>query len=94
MKIIVCAGSSCTLMGADTIIDQIEEIDEHIHEFNYDIDKDFNLEVELVHCLGVCKKERKSSPVVIIDGEIIQKATPQVVMERILDEAFASKFND
>lgn len=94
MKIILCAGSSCTMMGANTILDQIEDIEENLNNFNYDIDKDFELEIETVNCLGLCKKERKTSPVVIIDGDVIQKATPQVVMEKILDAAFKNKFDD
>lgn len=92
MKIIICSGSSCTMMGSDNILDQLEEIRDNLNEYIDEIDQDFSLDIEIVHCLGLCKKEKKSSPVAILDGEIIQKATPQVLMEKILDEAFASKF--
>jgi NADH:ubiquinone oxidoreductase subunit E len=86
MKVKVCVGSNCTLLGAMNLLDQIEGLKEIISEQpeNYIHDP---LEVEAVKCMGVCKETTEPvAPIVVIDGEMIIQASGQVVMEKIIDK--------
>lgn len=86
MKVKVCVGSSCTLLGSMGILDQIDDLKDIISE-DPDNYRDEELEVEAVKCLGFCKDtDKKVSPVVIIDGEPMYNATSQTVMERIVSK--------
>lgn len=83
MKIKVCMGSKCTLMGSMTIYDQVEDIITRIKE---DPEAEFSEEItlEASKCLGTCKdKEENVAPVVMIDDEVITNATGQEIMEKI-----------
>lgn len=85
MKVKVCVGSSCTLLGSMNILDQIDDLKEIISEDaeNYN---DEELEVEAIKCLGFCKEKEKENvaPIVVIDDEPIFNATSQIVMEKIV----------
>jgi NADH:ubiquinone oxidoreductase subunit E len=84
MKVKVCVGSNCTLLGSMNILDQIDDLKEIISE---DIDNynDEELEVEAVKCLGFCKEtNEKVAPIVVIDDEPMFNATGQTVMEKII----------
>lgn len=86
MKVKVCVGSNCTLLGAMNILDQIEDLKEIISESpeNYQNEP---LDVEAVKCIGICKETTEPvAPVVVIDGETMTQASGQVVMEKILDK--------
>lgn len=86
MKVKVCVGSNCTLLGAMNILDQIEDLKDIISE-EPESYQDVALDVEAVKCLGFCKgTEEDIAPVVVIDDEAIFNATSQVVMEKILDK--------
>lgn len=86
MKIKVCAGSKCTLFGGMSILDQIEDLNDIINE-DSDNYKNEDLEVEVVKCLGFCKKSNeKIAPVVVIDDELMFNATSQTVMEKIINK--------
>lgn len=86
MKIKVCVGSSCTLLGSMGILDQIEDLKEIISE-DADNYSDEELEVEAIKCLGYCKEtEEKVAPVVVIDDEPMFNATSQTVMEKIVNK--------
>ena len=84
MKVKVCVGSNCTLLGAMSILDQLDDLKDIINE---DIDS-YNaeeLEVEVVKCIGFCKDtDEKIAPVVVIDDEPMFNATSQTVMEKII----------
>ncbi|TFZ39152.1 (2Fe-2S) ferredoxin domain-containing protein [Soehngenia longivitae] len=85
MKVKVCMGSNCTLLGAMNLLDQIESLRELIEE-NKEY-KDEELEIESIKCLGYCKEtDEDISPVVIVDEDVIFKATGQIVMEKIMDK--------
>lgn len=85
MKIKVCMGSNCTLLGAMNILDQIEEL-ENIIDLDPDHYTNEKLEIEALSCLNYCKKNNENvSPVVIIDGDIMFNATSQTVMEKIMN---------
>ncbi|MBC8586914.1 NAD(P)H-dependent oxidoreductase subunit E [Paratissierella segnis] len=86
MKIKVCMGSNCTLLGAMNLLDQIEDL-KGILESNDEKYNDEKLEIEPVTCMGYCKKMGTGiSPVVMLDGDIIFNATGQIVMEKIMDK--------
>lgn len=86
MKIKVCVGSSCTLLGSMGILDQIDDLKDIISE-DADNYYDEELEVEAIKCLGYCKEtQEKVAPVVVIDGDIMFKATSQAVMEKIVNK--------
>lgn len=85
MKVKVCMGSNCTLLGAMNLLDQIESLRELIEE-NKEY-KDEELEIESIKCLGYCKEtDEDIAPVVIVDEDVIFKATGQIVMEKIMDK--------
>lgn len=84
MKVKVCVGSNCTLLGSMGILDQIDDLRDIIREdtdsYNHE-----ELEVEVIKCMGYCKTTDKDvSPVVVIDDETIYNATGQAVMEKII----------
>lgn len=87
MKVKVCMGSNCTLLGSMNILDQIEDLKEIIAE---DLDNTYNdeeIEIESIKCLGYCKgTDERVSPVVVVDDEEIFKATGQIVMEKIINK--------
>ncbi len=83
MKVKVCMGSHCTLLGAMNILDQVEDLKNLISEDdNYN---DEELEIDVLKCPGYCKNAKDNiSPVVIIDDEVVFNATSQIVMEKIM----------
>ncbi|HBC31193.1 MAG TPA: NADH-quinone oxidoreductase [Clostridiales bacterium] len=86
MKVKVCVGSNCTLLGSMNILDQIEDLEDIIREDAY-IYSDEELDVEAIKCLGYCKEIKKNvAPVVVVDEEPIFNATSQTVMEKIVNK--------
>jgi len=86
MKVKVCVGSNCTLLGSMNILDQIDDLKEIISE-DLDNYNDEELEVEVVKCLGFCKEtNEKVAPIVVIDDEPMFNATGQTVMEKIINK--------
>ncbi|HPP31183.1 MAG TPA: NAD(P)H-dependent oxidoreductase subunit E [Soehngenia sp.] len=86
MKVKVCMGSNCTLLGAMNLLDQIESLRELIEENSLEY-KDEELEIESIKCLGYCKTtDANIAPVVIVDEDVIFNATGQIVMEKIMDK--------
>lgn len=86
MKVKVCMGSNCTLLGAMNLLDQIESLRELIEENSLEY-KDEELEIESIKCLGYCKEtDANIAPVVIVDEDVIFNATGQIVMEKIMDK--------
>ncbi len=84
MKVKVCVGSNCTLLGSMSILDQLDDLKDIISE-DSDNYNDEELEIEAIKCMGFCKNTDKSvSPVVVIDDEPIYNATSQTVMEKIV----------
>jgi len=86
MKIKVCVGSNCTLLGSMNILDQIDDLKDIINE-DSDNYNDEELEVEAIKCLGFCKETIENiAPIVVIDDEQIYNATGQIVMEKIINK--------
>lgn len=96
MKIEVCAGARCTMLGSDIIYnrlsDFVEEFNDRLYKDDLDI-QNIELEIEMITCNNECKKNKKNAPVVIVDGKVFTNAKTEVIMEYILDTAFEDKFN-
>lgn len=75
MKLTICMGSRCVMVGAMNILDQVEELKESM---GYD-----DLTIETVVCMRYCKSEEEDCPVVMFDDEVMTKATTERVMEKI-----------
>ena len=84
MKVKVCVGSNCTLLGSMSILDQIDDLRDIISE-DPDSYNDEELEVEAIKCMEFCKNtDKEIAPVVVIDDETMINATGQAVMEKIV----------
>lgn len=88
MKVTICMGSACTLMGANSIYDAVDLIREQICGPESELCSAENLEIELSHCLGYCKNKEQGqvAPVVVVDDEIMYKATAQEVSAKIINK--------
>lgn len=88
MKVTICMGARCTLMGANAIYDAVEFLKENVCGPDSDLCSAEGLEVELANCLNYCKKDINNhvAPVVLVDDEIIFRATAQEVSERIINK--------
>lgn len=95
MKIEVCAGARCTMLGSDIIYNRLSdfvgEFNERIYAGEVDIE-DLNLEISMTTCNDMCKKDKKNAPIVIVDGKVFTNAKTEVIMEYILDKAFEANF--
>lgn len=76
MTIKICMGSTCVMMGSMSIQAQLEELKSAL---GWEA-----LELEFVKCMNYCKGSDQSSPVVVLDGEVILGATSEIVMEKIM----------
>lgn len=86
MKVKLCMGARCTMMGANSIYDALDSLQEFTGD-EYPLDNLDDLEIEPVNCLNYCKQEEgQVSPVVIIDDEVIFRATAQEISERVMSE--------
>ncbi|EFI42159.1 MULTISPECIES: (2Fe-2S) ferredoxin domain-containing protein [Peptoniphilus] len=88
MKVTICMGSRCTLMGANAIYDAVDFLKDNICTPESDYCSAENLEIELSHCMNYCKNAEHGNlaPIVIVDDEIIYKATAQEVSAKIIDK--------
>jgi NADH:ubiquinone oxidoreductase subunit E len=78
----VCAGTHCTLMGAMDIIHAVEGLRELYQKMNPDCE----IEVRPISCKHICDNMTEAS-IVIINGEPLLTATPEIVMESIMNLA-------
>lgn len=86
MKITICMGSRCTLMGAESIYDAVEYVKENICGPESKVCLAEDLEIELSSCKNYCKAQEGVEPIVIMDGEIIYNATAQEVSEKLINK--------
>lgn len=71
-----CLGTACYVKGVEQIMQAIER------EFNLkrgESTPDGKLSLFVTRCIGACAM----APSIVIDGEVIGKATPEVVLNRI-----------
>lgn len=71
-----CMGTACYVKGAEEIVSAIER------EFNVERGKstaDDRLSVFITRCIGACAM----APSIVVDDEVIGKATKEIVIQRI-----------
>lgn len=79
IKVDVCAGTHCTMMGSMDIIASIESLIE-LNEF----DDDCEILINPVPCNNLCDHGRLS-PIVSINGRPLEETDSETVMSRILE---------
>ncbi|MBT1248280.1 NAD(P)H-dependent oxidoreductase subunit E [Thermosipho sp. 1244] len=75
MKIEVCVGTTCHLMGSSTLIEALNDLPKDIKE---SLDLKYNL------CFNTCYGKMKP-PIVKIDNEFYQDMTPEKLKDIILN---------
>jgi bidirectional [NiFe] hydrogenase diaphorase subunit len=81
---IICKGTACHVKGADGIIQALSE------EFNIaagETTPDGLLSLTIARCLGSCGL----APVIVLDGQVYGKETPEAVNRRVLEAVSRSK---
>jgi len=75
IKISICTGTACFVMGASEIM---------LIEDNLPEDLRGKVEVEAITCLEKCKDSScGKAPFVLVDGQLVQQATVNSVIEKI-----------
>jgi len=75
IKVVICSGTACYVMGASDILLLEEELAPPLRE---------RVEIEGVTCLGYCKDQKAGkAPFVTINGETMAAATLPKVIARI-----------
>ena len=81
---IICKGTACHVKGADRIIQALSE------EFEIpagETTPDGLLSLTIARCLGTCGL----APVIVFDGQVYGKETPEAVTKRVLEAVSRSK---
>lgn len=75
IKVSICTGTACFVMGASEIMLLEDELPEDLIG---------RVEVEGITCLEKCKNPScGKAPFVLVDGQIVQQATVTTVIEKI-----------
>lgn len=81
MRVKVCVGARCTMMGASAVLDALEDLQERYF-------KDGGLEIVHVNCMNVCREKGvEYTPIVEIDGELFTTVKPHEISGVILERA-------
>ena len=75
VKVEICAGSHCSLVGALSILDTLEELQEEYPD---------QIQIKKYECMDLCENI-KNVPVVKVDGELITSAQTQKVISKIME---------
>lgn len=75
VKVEICVGSHCSLVGALNILETLEELQEEYPE---------QLEIKRVECMDRCE-DIKNAPVVRVDDDLITSAQTQVVISKVME---------
>ena len=75
VKIKICVGSHCSLVGALNILDTLEELKEEYPK---------QIQIEKVECMDRCE-DIKNAPVVKIDDKLITSAQTQKVISKVME---------
>lgn len=79
MRVKVCVGTRCTMMGASAVLDALEDLQNRYF-------KDGGLDIVQVNCMNVCKEKGvQYTPVVEIDGEVFTSVKPHEISGVILE---------
>ncbi len=81
IRVRVCTGTACFVMGASDILLLNESLPEDVRE---------RVALEGAPCLGMCHAGTKGrAPFVSVNGEMIESATLPVVMDKVMEIASA-----
>lgn len=75
VKVEICVGSHCSLVGALNILDTLEELQAEYPE---------QIEIKRVECLDMCE-DIKNAPVVKVDDDLITSAQTQMVISKVME---------
>ncbi len=75
VKVQICFGTHCTMMGAMDIYESINQLRDELIERP--------IEIQVVKCFGDCKSNQ-DAPVVLVNEKKITKATREEVMAEIM----------
>jgi len=78
----VCACTACIMNGSMSICNSVEEIKKVRSQLGIDAE----IQVEMCKCVGE-PGHNDTAPVVSVNGEIIEKAKSEIVMEKITESA-------
>ena len=75
IKVRICAGTTCYLMGGM----QLQSLEDHL-----DPEAKSIVDIDGARCLGLCKGENYGkAPFVMINEEVVSEATLPIIIERI-----------
>jgi len=78
IKVVVCSGTACYVMGSSEIL----LLEEHLTA-----EQKERVEIEGTNCLGFCKNGQNGrngkAPYVTVDGSLLSSATVPAVIEKI-----------
>lgn len=75
VKVQICVGSHCSLVGALNILETLENLKEDYPE---------QIKIERVKCMDRCG-DIKNAPVVKVDDELLTSAQNQVVISKVME---------
>jgi len=75
VKVKICVGSHCSLVGALNILDTLEELKEEYPE---------QIQIEKFECMDRCD-DIKKAPVVKVDDDLITSAKTQIVISKVME---------
>ncbi len=73
LKVEICVGTACHIMGAHTLVEFVERLPAWVKE---------RVDCSLSPCFGVCN-EGKKPPLVRVNGEYYEDVTPEKLNEII-----------
>lgn len=77
IKVSICTGTACFVMGASELLLLAEEMPEHLQG---------KVEIEGITCLEKCKNtECGKAPFVLINGELLENANYSSLVEKLTE---------
>jgi NADH:ubiquinone oxidoreductase subunit E len=75
VKVEICAGSHCSLVGALNILETLEELQTEYPG---------QIEIKKLECMDMCD-DIKNAPLVRVDEELITSAQTQIVISKVME---------
>lgn len=75
VKVEICVGSHCSLVGALNILDTLEELQKEYPD---------QIKIKKVECMDMCE-DIKNAPVVRVNDNLITSAQAQIVTSKVME---------
>lgn len=75
VKVEICVGSHCSLVGALNILETLEELQTEYPD---------QIQIEKLECMDMCD-DIKNAPLVRVDKELITSAQTQIVISKVME---------